>query len=63
MSAPELSVILCTHNPRAAFLAETLAGLRAQTLPPERWELLVVDNASNQPLVPDLAWHPRARAS
>jgi hypothetical protein len=61
MNAPELSVILCTHNPRNTFLAETLAGLRAQTLSMERWELLVVDNASDAPLAPDLAWHPRAQ--
>ena len=61
MKGPELSVILCTHNPRSAFLAETLAGLRAQTLGVERWELIVVDNASNAPLAPDLTWHPNAR--
>lgn len=56
-------VALCTHNPRAAFLAETLAALRDQTLPLAEWDLLVVDNASRPPLASalDLAWHPRAR--
>lgn len=61
MSEPELSVILCTHNPRAEYLAEALAALRSQTLAAERWELIVVDNASNAPLSADLAWHPAAR--
>src|SRR4051794_9281864 len=61
MKGPELSVILCTHNPRSAFLAETLAGLRAQSLEMGRWELIVVDNASHPPLAPDLTWHPEAR--
>ncbi|MGE0484121.1 MAG: glycosyltransferase [Gammaproteobacteria bacterium] len=60
--APDLSVVLCTHDPRAAFLARTLDHLRAQTLPVSRWELLVVDNASRPPVTTDmLAWHPRGR--
>lgn len=53
----ELSVIIPTHNPDAARLARTLAGLDAQTLAPSRWELLVVDNASSPAL--DLAVHAR----
>ena len=61
MSEPELSVILCTHNPRADYLAETLAALRSQTLAVERWELIVVDNASRSPIPADLSWHPAAR--
>lgn len=62
-SALELSVAVCTHNPRPAFLARTLAALRAQTLTPDRWELLLIDNASAAPLAPDwpLGWHPAAR--
>lgn len=60
--SPELSVILCTHNPRADYLARVLAALRAQTLPPAAWELLVVDNASSPPVAPaPLAWHPAGR--
>jgi glycosyltransferase involved in cell wall biosynthesis len=59
---PPLLLVVCTHNPRPDFLAETLDALRAQTLPPERWELLLVDNASAEPLARrvDLRWHPRA---
>ncbi len=58
-----LSVIICTHNPRPDFLARTLAALRAQDCPLADWELLLVDNASREPLAArcDLAWHPHAR--
>jgi glycosyltransferase involved in cell wall biosynthesis len=57
------SVILCTHNPRPEYLRRTLDSLRSQTLSPERWELLLVDNASKQRLADlwDLSWHARAR--
>ena len=58
-----ISVIICTHNPREDYLRRVLAALRAQTLPIDQWELLLVDNASEQPLAGrfDLTWHPRAR--
>jgi glycosyltransferase involved in cell wall biosynthesis len=58
-----LSVIICTHNPRPEILRRTLAALRAQTLPVNQWELLLVDNASQPPVAPshDLGWHPQAR--
>lgn len=46
--SPLISVILPAHNPDEERLARTLAGLRAQTLPPSRWELLLVDNASTR---------------
>jgi glycosyltransferase involved in cell wall biosynthesis len=62
-STPPLSVIICTHNPRADYLTRTLASLRAQTLPLDQWELLLVDNASREPVAGrfDLSWHPRAK--
>ncbi len=51
MSAqPNLSVILCAHNPRAAYLERTLAALAAQTLAAKEWEFVLVDNASAPPL-------------
>jgi glycosyltransferase involved in cell wall biosynthesis len=59
-----VSVIICTHNPRPDYLSRVLAALRSQTLPMEQWELLVIDNASQEPLTSaswDLSWHPRAR--
>ena len=60
----DVSVIICTHNPRPDYLIRVLAGLRSQTLPMEQWELLVVDNASQEPLTSqncDLSWHPCGR--
>lgn len=60
---PLISVIICTHNPRRDYLAATLAGLRAQTLPTDQWEFLLIDNASESERAPDadLGWHPEAR--
>lgn len=59
----KLSVIICTHNPREEYLRRVLDGLRAQTLPLDQWELLLVDNESSSPLSGrfDLSWHPCAR--
>ena len=58
-----ISVIICAHNPRPHYLRRVLEALRRQTLPVDRWELLLVDNASRQPLAGewDLSWHPGAR--
>jgi hypothetical protein len=63
VTAVALSVVICTRNPRADYFGRTLAALRAQSLRPNCWELLVVDNCSDQPLVDrvDLCWHPAAR--
>jgi hypothetical protein len=63
MAAPALSIVICTHNPRADYFARTLAALRAQSLCPDRWELLVIDNHCDEPLAGriDLSWHPDAR--
>jgi glycosyltransferase involved in cell wall biosynthesis len=60
---PSVSVIICTHNPRPDYLARVLAALRGQTLAPEQWSLLMIDNRSDEPLAArlDLSWHPRAR--
>jgi hypothetical protein len=59
----ELSVIICTHNPQAACLRRVLDALKAQSLPNNKWELLLIDNASNEPVAPNwnLSWHPLAR--
>jgi hypothetical protein len=58
-----MSVIICTHNPRRDYLNRVLDALRAQTFPLDRWELLLIDNASNDPVQQrfNLAWHPAAR--
>lgn len=58
-----ISVIICTHNPREDYLRRTLDALNKQTLPKDQWELLLIDNASKQPLMGkwDLSWHPHSR--
>ena len=59
----DLSVIICSHNPRPHYLHRTLNALRHQTLSCEQWELLIVDNASREPLSSayDISWHPVGR--
>jgi glycosyltransferase involved in cell wall biosynthesis len=56
----EISVVIPTHNPRDDYLNRVIAALREQTLPRDKWELLLVDNASEQPLANryDLSWQP-----
>ena len=58
-----ISVIVCSHNPRDAYLVRCLNGLRCQTLDVKSWELLLVDNASDEPLNLkwDISWHPNSR--
>jgi glycosyltransferase involved in cell wall biosynthesis len=46
MSAPLISAIICTHNPRADYLNRVLAALEDQTLPRHQWELIIVDSGS-----------------
>jgi glycosyltransferase involved in cell wall biosynthesis len=59
----DLTVIICSHNPRPDYLRRVLKALADQTMPLEKWELLLVDNASERPLAAswDLSWHPHAR--
>jgi hypothetical protein len=58
-----ISAIVCTHNPRVGYITRTLAALHEQTLPRDEWELIVIDNASDERLDTrlDLSWHPRAK--
>jgi len=57
------SVIICAHNPRRDYLQRVLDALKAQTVPKDEWELLLIDNGSRQPMAPewDLSWHPLGR--
>jgi len=57
------SIIICSHNPRPDYLRRTLSALEQQTLARERWELLMIDNASTDRLadVWNLTWHPNGR--
>jgi glycosyltransferase involved in cell wall biosynthesis len=58
-----LSVIVCTHNPRWDYFQRCINSLRWQTLAADQWELIVVDNRSDEPVAAriDLSWHPAAR--
>jgi glycosyltransferase involved in cell wall biosynthesis len=58
-----ISVIVCAHNPRRDYFRRVLEALREQTVSVDQWELLVVDNASTEPLAKwaDISWHPQAR--
>jgi glycosyltransferase involved in cell wall biosynthesis len=44
-AGPKISAVLCTHN-RADRLRDALQSLRRQTLPPDAFEIIVVDNRS-----------------
>jgi glycosyltransferase involved in cell wall biosynthesis len=59
----QVSVVIPTHNPRIDYLQRVLLALRAQQFPLAEWELIIVDNASAEPVAPrvDLAWHPAGR--
>jgi glycosyltransferase involved in cell wall biosynthesis len=59
----DLSVVICSHNPRADHFHRTLNSLKEQVLPLGKWELILVDNASAHPLAAtwDLSWHPHGR--
>ncbi len=63
MSILNLSVVICTHNPCRDYLERVLDALKQQTLDYTSWELLLIDNASEQLLSSeiDLSWHPYAR--
>lgn len=56
----EISVIIPCHNPNPTRLTQTLSALAQQTLSANRWELVLVDNASTEDLksAMDLTWHP-----
>jgi glycosyltransferase involved in cell wall biosynthesis len=58
-----ISVVICSHNPRRAYFLRVLDALQQQTFPMAKWELLLIDNASNEPLntLYDLNWHPHYR--
>lgn len=60
---PNISVIICTHNPRADYFQQVLNALACQSLPLHAWELVVVDNASKIAVDSQwqLDWHPQGR--
>lgn len=58
-----ISVIVCTHNPREELLKRTLASIKWQSLDRHEWELLVIDNKSDDNVADrfDISWHPNGR--
>jgi len=58
-----LSVVICTFNPDAGRLAQTLDGLKHQTLAKSEWELILIDNNSDNmvPGMMDISWQPASR--
>ena len=56
-----ISVITCTHNPRPDYLTRVIESLKKQTLDKGRWEYLLIDNTSDEPLAStvDLSWHSK----
>jgi glycosyltransferase involved in cell wall biosynthesis len=58
-----LSVIICTYNPRGNYLRRCVDALREQRLTYDKWDLVVVDNRSDELLAGrvNLCWHPKAR--
>jgi glycosyltransferase involved in cell wall biosynthesis len=59
----DVSVVVCTRNPRTEYLARVGESLQRQSLPRDRWELLVVDSGSSRPVSEgfDVSWHPHGR--
>lgn len=59
----DLSVILCSHNPRADYLQRAIDALKVQSLNRECWEFIIIDNRSETPISSflDALWHPSCR--
>ncbi len=47
---PEISVVIVTYNPRPAVFSKVIASLRNQSLNPDRFEVVIIDNNSFPPL-------------
>ncbi|NEU06795.1 glycosyltransferase family 2 protein [Flavihumibacter sp. R14] len=58
-----ISVIIPTYNPNIERLLSAINGLRTQTISPDRWELIIVDNNSTKDFSGriDLSWHQNSK--
>lgn len=58
-----LSVIIPSYNPNKESLEAVLNALRRQTLSFDEWELIIIDNNSDNGVLNnvDLAWHPNSK--
>ncbi|MDQ0640907.1 glycosyltransferase involved in cell wall biosynthesis [Pedobacter sp. W3I1] len=57
------SVVICTYNPRLDILKKVVDALSIQTISPNNWELIIVDNNSSPRLEinADFSWHPNSQ--
>lgn len=49
-NGPTVTICICTHSPRLVLLERVIASVAAQRVKPDRFTVLVVDNASAPPL-------------
>lgn len=45
-----VSLVICSHNPQSEVIRSCLDAIRKQTMSPEHFELVIVDNASDIPI-------------
>jgi glycosyltransferase involved in cell wall biosynthesis len=58
-----LSVVICTHNPKPEIFSKVVSSLKDQSLEYHQWELIVIDNQSATPVSEwvDISWHPSSQ--
>lgn len=58
-----ISVIICTYNPKLEYIKRVIDHLKSQTLGYKLWELIIVNNNSNNGFENqiDISWHPFAK--
>jgi glycosyltransferase involved in cell wall biosynthesis len=58
-----ISVVICSFNPKPDYFNQVLDSLRIQTIPNTEWELLIIDNGSTAPIEGQFntSWHPHVR--
>lgn len=58
-----ISVVICSYNPRKDILQAAIDALKAQTLQQSFWELILIDNNSTEKIAQwlDLSWHRQAK--
>jgi glycosyltransferase involved in cell wall biosynthesis len=63
MAEVKISVIISSYNPIEASINATINGLMKQTLPLDEWELIVIDNNSNNGVLNtvDIAWQTNSK--
>jgi glycosyltransferase involved in cell wall biosynthesis len=57
MTAPELSVVICSHDPEPATLRRVIDAIVPQLRQPPQSELIVIDNNSDPPLTDQCYFH------